>query len=117
MKKAIGMLCLVLVLCSAFLFVGCEKESKSTLCGVPIKEYAIVYSAEENDYNESEYHNSAKVRETVKNNEHSSNNHKFICDGIKEFSKICYKTVFSCYLSVKHVGNRRAYEKNSANKV
>lgn len=52
MKKAIGMLCLVLVLCSAFLLVGCEKESKSTLCGVPIKEYAIVYSAEENDYNE-----------------------------------------------------------------
>ena len=42
----------MLVLCAAVLLGGCGKGTRSTLCGVSIKEYAIVYSAEENDYNE-----------------------------------------------------------------
>ena len=52
MKKIVICLCAMLVLCVAVLLGGCgKKETKSTLCGVSIKEYAIVYSAGENDYN------------------------------------------------------------------
>lgn len=52
MKKIVICICAMLVLCVAVLLGGCgKKETKSTLCGVSIKEYAIVYSAGENDYN------------------------------------------------------------------
>jgi hypothetical protein len=57
------------------------------------------------------------VRKAVKDNEHSSYNHKFICDGVKEFTEIGYKVVFSRYLSVKHIGHSRADKENGANKV
>ena len=42
---AVALICLVLCIS------GCNNETKSTLCGVSVKEYAIVYSTAENDYN------------------------------------------------------------------
>ena len=52
MKRIITCLCLSLVICALAMLVGCDKGAKATLCGVALQEYTIVYSAEENDYNE-----------------------------------------------------------------
>ncbi len=51
MKKILSLLLVAILLCAALAFSGCKKNTRSTLCGVSIKDYAIVYSAEENDYN------------------------------------------------------------------
>ena len=52
MKKLSLLLLLLTALSLAFSLTGCKTGTKSTLCGTSIKEYTIVYSAEEGDYNE-----------------------------------------------------------------
>ena len=52
MKKLSLILILLVTVCAILVLSGCKTNTKSKLCGTSIKEYTIVYSAEENDYNE-----------------------------------------------------------------
>ena len=57
------------------------------------------------------------VRRAIDYRHNRGDDHKLISQGIKEFTEVGYKSSFSCYLSVQHIGKRRRKEYGRAQKI